>query len=636
MIRESNATPKGNGTSGEKGNTGQKVSETIGTEGNIGPKMNETIGGENNTASNSNETMNKKKVFSSPEYASYVVQYYGKYDKSLEAPPYVYFTPIDKNFAIVTIRVNLLERMENTREVIRVFNKYIDFEKLGIIYVQPPDLYSLSQISAIDAADITPIQEKYSLNLTGDGVIIGIIDTGIDYLNEEFWDENGESRIEVIWDQTIESDNMGYETNFGTIYFKAAITKAIETKKAGGDPYTVVPSRDTKGHGTHMAGIVGARGKNPEIKGVAPNCEFAVVKMVEAITFKEYNGFGDEVIAYNSMAVFSALNFLKEYAIYRKKPIVILLPIGTTNGNHKGEHILDAYIETLTNNVGVIVVSPTGNEGIADGHVSGLILDEDTTQDIELLIGESQKTFFVGIWVDIPNIANVNLISPSGQATGTIKAVLNQSEYYGFVLEGTKADIYFDLPEKYSGDELIRVYFYDITPGLWRIRLTLQRGRTAVYNGWMWQKEFVGKGTRFTPSDPYGTIMIPADSDYTVAVAGYNQNNSNLLAYSGVSLINDYLGRIDFAAGAVNTPTTGLNNTISIINGTSLAAAVGAGICGLLLEWGIVKGNYPYMYTQSIKTFLRRGTIQRRGDVYPNQNIGYGIINMFNIFQNMN
>lgn len=590
---------------------------------------------ESNTVPSGTNTVNKKQIFSSPDYLSYVVQYYGIYNPSLEAPPNVYFTPIDRNFAIVTIRSDLLKRPEDTQEVIRVFNEYIDFTRLGIIYVQPPDIFSLAQVSAIEAADIRRVQENSALDLLGEGVIIGIIDTGIDYLNEEFQDEAGNSRIEVIWDQTIDTLEEDIPIPFGTLYLKERITEAIRVQKEGGDPYSIVPSRDTNGHGTHMAGIVGARGQNPEIQGVAPKCEFAIVKMVEAINFKTFNNFGPEIVVYNSMAVFSALNFLRNYAISVKKPIVILLPMGTTNGNHRGEHILDAYIETITNNVGIIVVAPTGNEGIADGHVSGIIIEEASNQDIELLIGETQKSFYVGIWIALPNIANISIISPSGQSTGVIQAMLNQNEYYGFVLEGTKTDIYFELPEKYSGDELIRVYFFDITPGLWRIRLNVQRGKSVSYNAWMWQKEFVGKGTRFTPSDPYGTITIPADSDYTVAVAGYNQNNSNLLPYSGVSLLNDYLGKIDFAAGGVNTPTTGLDNTIAVINGTSLSAAVGAGICAILLEWGIVKGNYPYMYIQSIKTFLRRGTIQRRGDVYPNQNIGYGIISLYKIFQNM-
>lgn len=596
--------------------------------------MENAIVKDENIAPNTNGVYDKNQIFSNPNYVNYVVQYYGKYDPIYDSPPNIYITPIDENFAIVSMLLSLVPRAEDTKEVIRIFRSYVDNTKFGIIYVQPPEVYSLQQISAIDAANVTPLQENFSLDLTGRNVVIGIIDTGIDYLNEEFQDLQGQTRIDVIWDQTIESGSSS-QVNFGTIYTKADISRAIDAHRAGGNPYDIVPSKDEIGHGTHMAGIVGATGKNPSIRGVAPDCELAVVKLTEAAGFKKYNGFGSDVVAYNSIVIFSALNYLKEYAIRRQKPIVILLPLGTTSGNHKGEHILNSYIESITNNVGIIVVTGTGNEGIADGHVSGIILDKDINQDMELLIAERQKSFYVGIWIDLPNIAGVSVISPSGQATGPIQGILNQSVYYGFILEDTKVDIYFDLPEKYSGDQLIRLYFDDITPGLWRIRLNLQQGKMAGYNAWMWQKEFVSKGTRFTPSDPYGTITIPGDSDSTVTVAAINQNNANLIPYSGVSLSEDFLGRIDFAAGGVNTPTVGLNNTVAVINGTSLSAAVGAGICALLLEWGIGNRNYPNMYIQSIKTFLRRGTIKRRGDIYPNQNIGFGIINVYKIFENM-
>lgn len=580
--------------------------------------------------------MEKKNVFTNPKYASYIVQYYGKYNPSLDVPPFVYITEIDKNFAIISVLLESIKSPFDTKEVQNFFARYVNREVFGIVYINPPELYSLSAISAVEAASVQPLQINENLELDGSGVVIGIIDTGIDYLNEEFMDENGSTRIDVIWDQSIKSEVSEYGSLFGQVYSKEQINEAIRASKSGQDPYAIVPSKDEIGHGTHMAGIVGALGKNTEIKSVAPKCEFAVVKLAESLAFKEFAGVSENLVSYSPPIVFSALNFLKEYAISKEKPIVILFPLGTTSGNHRGQHILDSYIETIASNVGIIVVTSTGNEGIADGHVSGIIADVTDNKDIEVLIGENRNSFYIGIWVDLPNIANVNIISPSGQATGIIQAIFNQSGDYNFLLEGTEVEIYYDLPEKYSGDELIRLYFKNITPGIWKIRLNLQRGSSATYNAWMWQKEYVGIGTRFSPSDPYGTITIPADSDYAVSVAGFNQNNSNYVPYSGVSLLTDYVGKIDFAAGAVNTPTTGLNNTVAIINGTSLSAAVGAGVCVLLLQWAIVDKNYPYMYTQSIKTFLRRGTLKRSGDVYPNPNIGYGIIDIYRVFANTN
>ncbi|MBS5951270.1 MAG: S8 family serine peptidase [Clostridium sp.] len=156
-----------------------------------------------------------------------------------------------------------------------------------------------------------------------------------------------------------------------------------------------------------------------------------------------------------------------------------------------------------------------------------------------------------------------------------------------------------------------------------------------MFNAWLLQKGIAFPGTRFSPSDHYGTITIPGDSDFVVTVAAYNQNNNNLLAYSGVSFRSEYTEKIDFTAGGVNTMTVGLNNSMQVINGTSLAAAIGAGACVLLFQWGIVQKNYPYMYSQSIKTFLRRGVIKRQKENYPNPEWGYGIINFYKIFESM-
>ena len=157
----------------------------------------------------------------------------------------------------------------------------------------------------------------------------------------------------------------------------------------------------------------------------------------------------------------------------------------------------------------------------------------------------------------------------------------------------------------------------------------------AKYNAWLWQSGLALPGTRLTPSNPYGTLTVPGDSDFVVTVAAYNQNNNNLVSYSGVSFRNEYIDKIDIAAGGANTLTVGLNNSTQVISGTSLAAAIGAGACVLLFQWGIVQGNYPYMYSQSIKTFLRRGVIKRGKDNYPNPQWGYGIINFYKIFEKM-
>lgn len=577
----------------------------------------------------------KENIFGNKDYIHYMIQYEGVYDNSIDIPG-GYITLIDKNFAILSIKELKGEAYTDTRTIINSINNKVDNGDFYIVYLQPPEVYCLQEISAIEAAGVNMLEEQLGLALTGKGVVIGIIDTGIDYLNEEFMDSDGKTRINLIWDQTIDSVlDENRKVPFGQIYTSDDINKAIEAKKNGQNPYDIVPSRDENGHGTSMAGIAGASGKNPEVQGIARECEFVIVKLVQDVGFKERNGYGNEINAFSSTVIFPAIEVLKRYLLAVKKPVVILLPLGTNSGNHNGDNLIDNYIESITNNIGLAVVTGTGNEGTQDEHVSGIMQDKNSEEVIEILVEEGQKDFYLEVWVDLPNIVEVSLISPSGESTGPIQVKLNLEEQYSFVFERTKSVIYYYVPEKYTGDQLIRIYFYNITPGIWSIVLSLKLGDMAKYNAWMMQREFLSPGTRFSPSDPYGTMTIPGDSTFVVTVAAYDQNNENLLAYSGTAFRDEKADKIDFAAGGVNTLTVGLNNTTRVINGTSLSAAIGAGACVLLFQWGIVNGNYPYMYTQSIKTFLRRGTVKRRGDSYPNPHIGYGIINFYQIFENM-
>lgn len=572
-------------------------------------------------------------IVSDENYYIYTVLYGGK------AKENVYYNEgnvvlviINETYAMAAIKNTVTKEIGNINIIASIINKSVADNGIIIYYVAPPEIFTLQETSAIDASEVNSVQLNLPLDLKGTGVTVAIIDTGIDYHNEEFCDTNGRTRIKFLWDQTLKPVK-GENVSFGRVYNSEEINRAIEAKKNNLNPYDIVPSIDKDGHGTNMAGIVGARGVNPSIRGMAPECDFIIIKLAQARSYNEF--FPTNINKYNVAFIISALEYAKDYALSQNKPIVILLPLGTNNGNHKGKHILDSFIQSISQNVGIVVVSGSGNEGIQDSHVSGFLEKKGDTDSIELIIAPNQKNMLIEIWVDLPNIVGVEIISPSGETTGVIPAILNLNKKYVFTFELTDISVYYYLPEEYTGDELIRIYLRNLQEGIWRIRVTLKLGDRATYNAWILQKGLTVPGTRFTSSDSYGTIMIPSDSPLVITAAAYNQNNNNLLAYSGVSFRNQYINNIDFAAGGVNTPTVGLNNTVAIINGTSLSAAVGAGACCLLFQWGIVNKNYPYMYAQSMKTFLSRGTLERRGDVYPNPQWGFGILNVYKLFENI-
>ena len=577
-------------------------------------------------------------IFSSPNYIHTMIEYSGTLDKNINSGNGVYITLVNKEYAIISIIVDIIMQNnevgneQDINYIRKIVEYYIGTNNFKVIYVIPPQLYTLQEISAIDSSQVSLLQANIPLRLNGNGVIVGIVDTGIDYLHEEFRDKNGKSRIIAIWDQTIDGNNENISIPFGSLYTREEINKAIEVYEAGGNPYDIVPSKDINGHGTGMAGIVGASGKNKDIKGIAPECEFVIVKLSEYEYTKKLLNIKTPLFSLYS--IFPAIEYLKNILFAEKKPLVVLLPLGSNNGNHKGENIFDSFLESISRNVGIVIVTGAGNEGNNGGHVSGTVYNTDI-EVINLLVQENQKYMSLEIWVDLPSVVDINLVSPSGEETGFIKGEITVNKVKTFIFEKTHTKINYYLPEEYAGEELISIYFGDIAPGLWRIKLRLRIGEIARYNAWLWQGGIALPGTRFLPSNQYGTVTIPGDSDFVVTVAAYNQNNNNLLIYSGAAFKEEYIDRIDFAAGGVNTLTVGLNNSTQVINGTSLSAAIGAGACVLLFEWGIVKSNYPYMYSQSIKTFLRRGVIKRGGDIYPNSEWGYGILNFYKIFENM-
>ncbi|PRR81446.1 S8 family peptidase [Clostridium vincentii] len=561
-------------------------------------------------------------IFTDINIDNYVVQYQGDIQEEISRYPGYYVTIINDLYAIISLPKNV---------EINVGEPYFS----TVVYVKPAVMFTLEEISPIEASQAVFLQLNLPLNLTGRGVNVAIIDSGIDYLSEEFMKVNGETRIEAIWDQTIISNYVGADkpVPYGTLYSKSQIQSAIQAYREGRSPYEIVPSQDEIGHGTNMAGIIGGTGKNPRLKGIVSDCDFIVVKLIRDFSFE--NQFNIKIPVFNITTIFTALEFLYRYSRSNLKPMVIYFPLGSTLGSHKGNGILEQYIESICRNSGIAFVTGAGNERALGEHSSGSMTEVGQIRVMELDVSPEQNDLWVEIWVDVPNIMSLNIISPSGEDSGLVRPLVNTVETFTFLFEKTNIRVNYFLPEEISGDEFIRIRFYNIQEGIWQLRLTANSVSEGGYNAWIPQSGITVGGTRFIPADPYGTTTNPSNSDYIITIAAYNQNNNNILNYSGMAFLNFYINGIDVAAGGVNALTVAPGNRESIVNGTSVSAAIGAGACAMLFEWGIVNGNNPYMYSQTLKTYLARGTIKRSGDTYPNPQWGYGILNILVMFQNM-
>jgi len=564
-------------------------------------------------------------IFRNPDLFHYLVHYIGDVEAEIANYP-------NLSIIIITSRYAILSSPETLETILAS----PPFET--IIYIKPFTIYSLQQISPLEASQAEFLQLDLPLNLLGTGVKVAVIDTGIDYLNEEFMDEDGNTRIDYIWDQSAENSTTqidGFNIFFGAVYNSEQIQQAIDLYRQGGDPYSIVPVKDEIGHGTKTSGLIGARGKNPNIRGVVPDCRFIVIKLAEELAFRKIYQVNINEPIYNVASIFAALRVISNYALTIRDPIVVYLPLGSSLGNHKGATLLERYINSLALLNGFTIVTVTGNERNTRRHASGTLRPEDPIKTIDLDVAPGQGTLIVDIWVDLPNVVSIDIISPSGDNTGVINYSTNTYTTHTFVFENTTVTVLYFIPEEGTGDQNIRIIFQNLQPGIWRLRFLGNQIIGGNINVWLPQGGLTLPGTQFNPADPYGTITSPGNSPFIITAAAYNQNNNNLVDYSGMAFISGYINPIDVAAGGENALTTAPNNEIAIISGTCVAAAIVAGACAMLFEWGIVQGNNKNLYTQTLKTYLARGVNERPGDIYPNPQWGFGMLNVLRLFDNI-
>lgn len=565
--------------------------------------------------------------YDNPEYSNILIQYTGDIEKDVANEPDASIYIIDNEYAILTIKDTEYER---------IIQKLIN-----VVYIEVDGLYTLTQTTPIDAANAPELKSNPYLNLNGRGVVVGIIDTGIDYLSTEFTREDDTTRILRIWDQTINSKDSPTVT--GTEYTEEQINQAIQlSKKEGGDPYSIVPSKDTNGHGTKVATIIGARGKNPQYTGIAQDCQFAIVKLQEAdprfASF--YFPYGDTP-RYRGSDILIAIKYLYDLARSILKPMIICLPFGGNVGAHDGSNVMERYIDKLTQRRGFIFVTSTGNEGNSDTHSSGIFTNVGEVTTLEVFTPPEQTGLFLDIYITRPDKAILSIVSPSGEVVNDINTKtqtnprLRRPITIKFIYEGTTMEILYNIVNPATGDERILVRASNLKTGIWQFKL---RGTYLVnknFNAWLLQRELLAPGTKFLNSSPKITLTIPGTSQSIITTSYYNQINDSVISESGRGFTRNNMIKPIISSGGINQPTLAPGNIPTTMSGGSVAAAVLTGCCALLLQWGIVDGNDTTMYSLTVQTYLIRGTAKRSGDTYPNTEWGYGMLDILGVFNSL-
>lgn len=543
--------------------------------------------------------------------------------KKIDEIPGASVTVIDSNYAIVFIPFDRVSEIE----------PYIK----DIASLEVPAIYTLEQLEPVEASGATLFHNNPFLQLRGRGVIIGIVDTGIDYLNREFMKEDDTTRIVRIWDQTLENTQEIYGVKIGVEYKEEDINKAIQLSKSGGDPYSIVNSKDIIGHGTSVASLAGARGYNIELIGAAPDCDFAIVKLQEAPkVLQEFAGVTTAGVGrYTGIEVILGIRYLSRVASELKKPMVICIPLGTNIGGHDGSSEIETSMDTVSLQAGIVCVTGTGNEGDTDTHTEGKFTKAGQIKNIEVRVGKAQKDLNFQIYIQEPDRVSIGIVSPSGEVVEKIQAKLNKVENVRFIYEGTKMRISYLYPDPVTGGEVISIEARGLREGIWQFRLYGDYIVDGRYWSWLPQRSLLDEDTKFLSPSQYTTLTIPATGRKSIVSAYYNQNNNATVGQSGRGFTRDGRIKPDIAAGGINALVTTPGGGTKVVSGSSVGAAVTTGCCALLLQWGIVDGNDPNLYSTEVRSYLIRGATMRVGDIYPNEQWGYGALNMKGVFDSI-
>ena len=516
-------------------------------------------------------------------------------------------------------------------------------------YYMIPSLFSPLDYNAMEASGVLSAFNSPALNNQGKGVLIGLVDTGIDYRSPLFQNPDGTTRIAGIWDQSVPIEEdvlpagvpdyypMG-GSSYGTEYTREQINEAL----ASDDPLSLVPTQDTIGHGTFLAGLAaGSSIPQEDFTGAAPEAELAVVKLKPAKKYlRDFYLIPSDAPAFQENDIMMGIKYLRMMADRLKKPLVILLAMGSNSGSHIGTSPLSQVTQNYSGFFGIITVIAGGNETGAAHHFYASIPAGTEYEDVEIRVGkeEAERGFVLELWAADADTYTVGFISPSGERISRIPIIANNETSIPFLLDATTITVNYQLIEAESGSQLIFMRFQTPAAGIWTVRVYNTQRFKGTFHMWLPVQGMISEETVFLRPDPYSTITVPGNSRLPITVGAYDTSTGGIYIHSSRGFTPNQIIKPELAAPGVNIlgPSVGRkpgsDTPMTTRTGTSAAAAITAGAAANLLGWGIVEGNYPTMSEASVKSYLIRGAQRNPALTYPNREFGYGTLDLFQTF----
>lgn len=511
-------------------------------------------------------------------------------------------TQLFGGFAIVRIKEEALMRLTEIPQV---------------TYVEKPKAFYFALQEAVGASCISSLQRGED-GLSGAGVLFACVDSGVSYMHPDFRKEDGSSRILYLWDQTIPGNPPeGYFR--GTEYSQQQINDAINAKTVQ-ERKSMVPSEDVSGHGTSVLGIGAGngRGSGGRFRGVAYESDLIVVKL----------GTPGKNDFPRTTQIMEGVDYCIRKAIQLGKPVAVNLSFGNNYGDHRGGSLLESYLDTAAGVGKNVICVGMGNEGVSRVHQS-LTLLEGEPVEVQFSVGEFQSSTNLQLWKSYADQVRIYLEDPSGRQTESLMEDLGTQR---ISLGNTRLLVYYGTPTPY---EVLQEIYIDFLPtgtylpaGIWKLRIEPVNIVWNLAELWLPVSETTSGRTGFLTPSAAGSFTVPAAAKNVISAAAYDSRTNAYADFSGRAFqVLPWAGKPDLAAPGVDIMAPAAGGGYRNVTGTSFAAPFVTGSAALLMEWGIVRGNDPFLFGNKVKAYLRRGARKLPGFTeLPNNRIGYGAL----------
>lgn len=472
--------------------------------------------------------------------------------------------------------------------------------------------------SARTSIDLSDLQDNLYSNLTGEGVVVALIDSGIEYLNSDFIREDGSSKILYLWDQESDYKSSTDEILFGSEFTRDDINEAIRSNNPN-------LSRDEIGTGTLAAGLIASEGSNNlDYRGISPNVDLIVVKL------RSYTSLYTEgKINYKNTDFLVAIAYVLEKIREILRPVVINFTVGARSSKRSIYNLLNTFEELY--GTGVILVSGAGNQGNTDIHYSGQISNKES-KDITFQV-EDDKNLEITVNASSVDKLGIAVISPLGEISSTVFYGPNFNKVEeNFNLENVSYSILYSYPWLFTGSLQVSINLKNVSSGVWTLRVIGEYIVDGNFDVYLPNKNLISENTRFIDSESSGTITRYGLIRETITVGAYDRKNNSIWVESskGSYETNNLLP--DIVAPGVDIISTYINNSFNTVTGTGVSSSIVCAVVASMIEFIINQTSFYRLsiFSEPIKTYLMIGATQKDIYNYPNIFYGYGVLNYEN------